>query len=219
MTGSQLFRYQCIDEKGVIPGALAHFRQGRAPGVVFTDKAMRIPGRNPMPANGRGVLVAYLPAGEEFEVTITRPDGSHFEQFDSTAFVGGVEHTIEQPEPEVIIKEVPVEVEKIVEVEKVVYRDHPATKMLSELEATKAKIDDRPPAHEEPPASIADLFDPELTARQNQEALQKKYADAMSMREIHLANDEDSKAMELLKKAERYDSGINWNRARLAEVI
>lgn len=100
---------------------------------------------------------------------------------------------------------------------------HVSEEVLEKVEASltdaKAKIDERPPAYEEPPASIADLFDPELTARQNQEALQKKYADAMSMREIHLANDEDSKAMELLKKAERYDSGINWNRARLAEVI
>lgn len=95
--------------------------------------------------------------------------------------------------------------------------------MLDELEAVKTKLDDRLAdpleVSEEPPEEIADLFDAGLTARQNQEALQKKYAETMSMREIHLANGEDSEAMALLKKAERYDSGIKWNRARLAEVI
>lgn len=48
MGASQLFRYQAFNENGLISRARLHFRQDRAPGTVFADKAMRIPGRNPM---------------------------------------------------------------------------------------------------------------------------------------------------------------------------
>ena len=141
------------------------------------------------------------------------------------------------PEPEVIIKEVPVEVEKIVEVEveKVVEvkvkdpeteaqaraAEEALTEALDQLKAAKAKVDDRKPepVPDEPPEGISDLFDPNLTARQNQEALLKKYAALMSEREHELTAGNTSKAMDLLKRAERIESGITWNRARLAEVI
>lgn len=73
---------------------------------------------------------------------------------------------------------------------------------------------------DEPPASIADLIDLSLTPRENHEILQKKYAALMSEREWWLnTGDDKSKAMELLRKAERIESGIQWNRARRAEVI
>lgn len=101
MTASQLFRHQIIDERGVIPGALVSFRDGRAPGIVYTDPKMRIPGRNPMKANGRGVVVAYLPNGAEYEVTITRPDGSFVEQFQSTSIPSATVINQAAPEPEV----------------------------------------------------------------------------------------------------------------------
>ena len=174
MSQSVLFRYQGIDDRGVISGALIHFRQGRAPGQIFTDKAMRIPGRNPLPANGVGRAVAYLPLGEEYEVTVTRPDGSFVEQFEHTALPAGETVTI-QPEPEIIEKvvEVPVEVERIVEVEKIVYRDNPAEKMLAELEAVQTKLQERPEAHVEPPAAIADLFQADRPLAEQAKALRE----------------------------------------------
>lgn len=70
----------------------------------------------------------------------------------------------------IIYRDRPVEVVK--EVEKVVYRDHPAAAMLSELEATKAKLDERD-VHEEPPASIADLFQPDKPLAPQAAALQE----------------------------------------------
>jgi hypothetical protein len=93
--------------------------------------------------------------------------------------------------------------------------------ILKDLEDAKSSIDERKPepVQEGPPADIAELFDPNLTPRQNQEALQKKYAALMSERELELTAGNGSKAMELLKRAERFESGITWNRARLAEVI
>jgi len=90
---------------------------------------------------------------------------------------------------------------------------------LSNLERAQAEAKPEPVA-DEPPEAIADLFDPELTARQNQEALTKKYTALMNERQWWLeGGDDKSKAMELLRKAERIESGINWNRARLAEVV
>jgi len=103
----------------------------------------------------------------------------------------------------------------------------PAEAMLDELEAVKTKIDEGRPIDpldpsEEPPEAIADLFDPSLTPRQNQDALKQKYAQHMSEHyRLRDYGDQDSKsqAQRHLEKAERLDSGIKWNRARLAEVI
>ena len=127
----------------------------------------------------------------------------------------------ETPEPEIIEKvvekivevEVPVEVIKEVEVEKVVYRDAPKTNLERAIDDNKKQA---------PPEAIADLFDPNLTARQNQEALTKKYAHHMSeYTRLRDYGDTDSRsqAADHLAKAERYESGINWNRPRLAEVV
>lgn len=198
MSKSTLFRYHAIDENGVISGALAHFRKGRVNGTIYTDKAMRIPGRNPMPANGRGVLVAYLPEGEEFEVTITRPDGSFVEQFESTAYTGGVQTIIEQPEPQVI---------------ETVYRDHPAASMLEELEAAKAKIDERAPAHEEPPAAIADLFQSDRPYAEQAAALWKKYNELTNKIMMKLATDAE------LKKHQKLQGELDWIKRHAFEGV
>ncbi len=226
MSSSTLFRHQCIDESGLVPGALYSFRRGRAPGVIYADKDMKIPARNPLPANGRGVAIAYLPIGEEFEVTVTRPDGSHVEQFNHMATpLGGEVQIIEQPAPEPEIVYVDREVEVRVKDPETEAQARAAeaalTDALEQLKAAKAKVDERKPepVSDEPPKAIADLFDPNLTARQNQEALQKKYAALMSEREHELTAGNSSEAMALLKRAERFESGITWNRARLAEVI
>lgn len=109
---------------------------------------------------------------------------------------------VEQPEPEAPAEAVLRQMDQLETVQEV----------LAEA-ATDPEVSDVPPD------TLADLFDPELTARQNQEALLKKYKETMSMREIHLSHNETSEAMECLRKAERLESGIKWNRARLAEVI
>ena len=232
---STLFRFQAIGERGVIPGAMVHFRQGRAPGVIYTDKDMLIPARNPFPANGLGKVVAYLPTGAEFEVTVTNPDGSFIEQFNHTALPTGSERIIERAEPEIIetVVEVPVEVEVIKEVQV----SDPETEArleqaLADLEAVKAGIDARTveeeapapapePAenYDEPPVEIADLIDPSLTARQNLDALMAKFAAAKNMEEYSRSNGDMTAAMQHLKDAERFESGIKWNRAVLAEVV
>jgi len=222
---STLFRFQAIGERGVIPGAMVHFRQGRAPGVIYTDKDMLIPARNPLPANGLGKVVAYLPTGAEFEVTVTNPDGSFIEQFNHTALPTGSERIIERAEPE------------IVEVIKEVQVSDPETEArleqaLADLEAVKAGIDARTveeeapapapePAenYDEPPVEIADLIDPSLTARQNLDALMAKFAAAKNMEEYSRSNGDMTAAMQHLKDAERFESGIKWNRAVLAEVV
>lgn len=210
---SQLFRFQAIDDKGVISGALAHFRKGRVNGTIYTDKAMRIPGRNPMKANGRGVLVAYLPEGEEFEVTITRPDGSFVEQFDSTAYTGGAQIISEQPEPQIIEKVVEKIVEVPVEVEKIVYKDHPAASMLKELEAAKAKIDERAPAHEEPPAAIADLFQADRPYAEQAAALWQKYNELTNKIMMKLATDAE------LKKHQKLQGELDWIKRHAFEGV
>jgi hypothetical protein len=93
-----------------------------------------------------------------------------------------------------------------------------ADKMLDELEAVKAAIDSHP-RHEEPPAAIADLIDPSLTPKQNLEALMAKFAAAKNMEEYSRSNGDMTAAMQHLKDAERFESGIKWNRAVLAEVL
>jgi len=93
-------------------------------------------------------------------------------------------------------------------------------KVLDNLEAVQTKLQERPAArYEEPPVEIADLIDPSLTARQNLDALMAKFAAAKNMEEYCRSNGQMADAMKHLKDADRFESGIKWNRAVLAEVI
>jgi hypothetical protein len=74
-------------------------------------------------------------------------------------------------------------------------------------------------SYDEPPAEIADLIDPDLTARQNLNALTAKFAAAKNLEEYCRSNDDMEGAMKHLRDAERFESGIKWNRAVLAEVV
>jgi hypothetical protein len=188
MSESQLFRFQAIDDKGIVSGALAHFRQGRTPGRIYTDKAMRIPARNPLKANGRGVMVAYLPAGEEFEVTVTRPDGSFFEQFDSTSITGGIQTIVERE----VIKEVPAEPVQTA-----------AEAMLDELEAVKTKLDKRPVEPEGPPEEIAGFFEGKPHGMAAAELLQK-INDLANLNALGLASDEQREEHTVLSRHAPY---------------
>lgn len=88
-------------------------------------------------------------------------------------------------------------------------------------DAAEAKLIDREVSGEpeQPPAEIADLFDPQLTPRQNQDALLEKYRKAKGEEEYARDAGDMTSAMNFLKQAERYESGINWNRAVYAEVL
>lgn len=187
MSETMLFRHQCIDERGLVSGALYHFRNGRAPGAVYTDPAMRVPGKNPMKANARGVVVAYLPLNAEYEVTVTRPDGSFLEQFTSTSIpmltvtehengmtsavqtveanepAARIDTSAQSAEPEVVY----VDREVIKEVEKIVYRDSPETLARLEglqkaAEEARAKLQEKQTQEEPTPArDIAALIQQE----------------------------------------------------------
>ena len=104
--------------------------------------------------------------------------------------------------------------------ERVEPSEAPLDRTLTNLEKAQEAL--KPAVDAEPPAAIAELFDPSLTARQNQEKLQARYKDAMSehYRLMGYGTQEDkAEAQRQLEKAQRIESGINWNRARLAEVV
>lgn len=107
----------------------------------------------------------------------------------------------------------------------------PTESVLEELEATKTNLEKAIEENgqavdaviegeaESPPEAIADLFDPELTPRENQDALMTKFAAAKNAEEHARAGGDMASAMQHLKNAERYESGIKWNRAVHAEVL
>ena len=90
MTDSQAFIHQVIDQKGVVSGALAYFRDGSTPGTIFVDKECRRPATNPLKADSLGNMTAYIRNGDEFEITIRRPDGTFVRQFSSTGLPSGL---------------------------------------------------------------------------------------------------------------------------------
>jgi hypothetical protein len=69
-----------------------------------------------------------------------------------------------------------------------------------------------------PPAELADLFDPADTAPQSNEKLLVRLREVLGL--IGLAEDAGGRAApELYRRKDRLESGIRWNRGRLAEVI
>lgn len=132
------------------------------------------------------------------------------------------------PEPQVI--------EKIIEVEKVVEVAREDTTRLEELEnrlkaaqdalaaRSETVMPDTGPepieaSYDEPPAEIADLIDPSLTPKQNLDVLTAKFAAAKNLEEYARNNGDMTGAMQHLRDAERFESGIKWNRAVLVEVV
>jgi hypothetical protein len=69
-----------------------------------------------------------------------------------------------------------------------------------------------------PPAELADLFDPADTAPQSNEKLLIRLREVLGL--IGLAEDAGGRAApELYRRKDRLESGIRWNRGRMAEVI
>ncbi len=71
---------------------------------------------------------------------------------------------------------------------------------------------------DKPPAELADLFDPADTAPESNEKLLVRLREVLGL--IGLAEDAGGRAApELYRRKDRLESGIRWNRGRLAEVI
>lgn len=212
---ASLFRYHAIDDSGrVVSGAEALFKQGRTKPDVHSDPELKIPARNPYTANAGGRMTLYLKAGEAYEVTVTTPAGLILDQFVHTAIpIGG---TVE------VEKRVEVPVERVVEVEKVVYRDPPdLAERLEAMEAAKTKLDARPdaPAYSPPPPEIADLLRVSETYEQTNERLLPLYREAKNRAEMAIDGHDKTERMKWEAKAERLDSAIQWNRGRAVETI
>ena len=117
--------------------------------------------------------------------------------------------------------------EGLIIVEKIV--QDPA--LTEALEETKRKLDEALASrgegepepieanYDEPPAEIADLIDPDLTARQNLDVLIQKRTAAKHLEEMARSHGDMDEAMKHLKDVERFETGIKWNRAVLVEVV
>lgn len=132
---------------------------------------------------------------------------------------------VEAEEPK---KKEPEIIEKIVEVENTERLEELEAKLKATQEALEARpetvIPDTGPepieaSYDEPPAEIADLIDPSLTPKQNLDVLTAKFAAAKNLEEYARNNGDMTGAMQHLRDAERFESGIKWNRAVLVEVV
>jgi len=73
--------------------------------------------------------------------------------------------------------------------------------------------------HEDVPDHLSDLFDASLTPRQNHDKLQRKYIILKNEEEYARFHNDMQTAMAKLREAQRVESGITWNRPRLAEQV
>lgn len=111
-------------------------------------------------------------------------------------------------------------------IERVVHQDTPETlaklaDLERELTQVRAKLD-RKPEQGVPPADIADLIIMHETPAETFERLTRLYNDAKQKAYLALNRDgtfEGLSAVGWEKKAERYESGLKWNRGRLAGTI
>lgn len=113
----------------------------------------------------------------------------------------------------------PEVVEKVIENPETQERLAEALRKLSEAEA---KLDARKAAADIPPPDIADLIRLNENYERTNERLVEGYRDAMQRAELARTRDghfEGKSTTEWLRKADRYDSAIRWNKGRSAETI
>jgi len=113
----------------------------------------------------------------------------------------------------------PEVVEKVIENPETQERLAEALRKLSEAEAA---LDARKAGADIPPADIADLIRLNESYERTNERLVEGYRDAMQRAELARTRDgtfEGKSTTEWLRKAERYDSAIQWNRGRATEAI
>ena len=110
-------------------------------------------------------------------------------------------------------------VEKVVENPETQERLAEALRKLSEAEA---KLAERKAVADIPPPEIADLIRLNENYERTNERLVEGYRDAMQRAELARTRDgtfEGKSTTEWLRKADRYDSAIRWNKGRSAETI
>ena len=122
-----------------------------------------------------------------------------------------VELPPEVPTPEVV--------EKVVENPETQERLAEALRKLSEAEA---KLEAKKAGTDIPPPEIADLIRLNENYERTNERLVTGYREAMQRAELARTRDgifEGKSTTEWLRKADRYDSAIRWNKGRLTETI
>ena len=93
---------------------------------------------------------------------------------------------------------------------------------LRKLDEANAALEARKAGNDIPPADIADLIRLNESYERANERLVEGYRDAMQRAELARTRDgmfEGKSTTEWLRKAERYDSAIKWNKGRFAETI
>jgi len=149
--------------------------------------------------------------GEYGPVEIAHSDPVTVSGTDERGAVQEVELPPAPPTPEIV--------EKVIENPETQERLAEALRKLSEAEA---KLDARKAAADIPPPDIADLIRLNENYERTNERLVEGYRDAMQRAELARTRDgtfEGKSTTEWLRKADRYDSAIRWNKGRSAETI
>lgn len=86
-------------------------------------------------------------------------------------------------------------------------------------EPNRTRIGAKAPDPAEPPEHLAEFFSRLESAEQADARLAGEYSRAKSMEEYHRSHNDMHEAMQWLRKAERIESAIRWNRPRLVDKL
>ena len=249
MTPSEFTHQVIDDSSRVVSGALVHFRQGSRPGPVFIDPELRTPARNPYITRADGMCHVFLNAGDTYEITIETPKrrwqfthvakGKEIVREPSVTVSEDTQHGAAPFDPPLPAAPDPIVIEKTVEVEKIVHVENPETQerlaeALRKLDEANAALETRKSGPEDEPenevpveAVRSVLSEVGLSPTDNYERINEillpKFLHAKQCHYLALgAKDgqyDGASSVEWERKAERYDSGLKWNRGRSAETL